>query len=208
LVDPLQGWGDPQGIDPQASPEAPAAWVWEMIVTMELATTRLVLREFSASDYDTVHAYAGDPGVTRFMDWGPNSPEDTVAFLAQVGREATAVPRRSYTLAVVIRADDQLVGAVHLAQTSTEHRRGELGYVLAPSHWRRGYATEAATAILRFGFEELGLHRITATCDPDNVASARVLEKIGMQYEGRLRQHLLIRGQWRDRLTFAALATV
>ena len=173
---------------------------------MELVTSRLVLREFSDSDHEAVHAYSGDPGVTRYMDWGPNSPEDTAAFLAEVRGEANAVPRLSYTLAVVVRANDELVGAVHLGETSREHRRGEMGYVLAQAHWRRGYATEAAAAIVRFGFEEVGFHKIAATCDPDNVASARVLEKIGMQYEGHLRQHLLIRGQWRDRLAFAALS--
>jgi RimJ/RimL family protein N-acetyltransferase len=178
-----------------------------MIVAMELVTSRLLLREFSASDYEAVHAYAADPEVTRFMDWGPNGPEDTVAFLAEVRRAALVVPRLGYSLAVVVCAAGDLVGAVHLGETSRAHRRGEMGYVLAQVHWRMGYATEAATAVLRFGFDEVGFHKITATCDPDNVASARVLEKIGMQYEGHLRRHLLIRGQWRDRLTFAALSS-
>ena len=176
-----------------------------MISEMELVTSRLLLREFAGSDRAAVHGYAGDPAVTRFMDWGPNSREDTVAVLAEVPGEANAVPRSNYTLAVVVRTDDELVGAVHIGETSREHRRGEMGYVLAQAHWGRGYATEAAAAILRFGFDEVGFHRIAATCDPENIASARVLEKIGMQYEGHLRQHLLIRGQWRDRLAFAAL---
>ncbi|NJC82695.1 GNAT family N-acetyltransferase [Planosporangium mesophilum] len=174
---------------------------------MELVTSRLLLREFSESDLDAVHAYAADPEVTRFMDWGPNSPEDTAAFLAEVRQDRQAAPRSAYTLAVVVHATGDLVGAIHLEETSRAHRRGEMGYVLAQPHWRRGYATEAAAAILRFGFDEVGLRKITATCDPDNVASARVLEKIGMQYEGHLRQHLLIRGQWRDRLAFAALSS-
>ncbi|GAA5200040.1 GNAT family protein [Rugosimonospora acidiphila] len=174
---------------------------------MEFVTSRLVLRDFSASDRDAVHGYASDPEVTRFMDWGPNSPRDTVAFLAEAHDEASATPRSNYTLAVVVRANDELIGAVHLGETSGEHRRGELGYVLARSHWRKGYATEAAAAVLDFGFREVGFHKVTATCDPDNTRSARVLKKIGMRYEGRLRQHLLIRGQWRDRLAFAALST-
>jgi [ribosomal protein S5]-alanine N-acetyltransferase len=108
---------------------------------------------------------------------------------------------------VVVRATGNLVGAVHLGETSRAHRRGEMGNVLAQAHWGKGYATEAGAAMLRYGFDEVGFHRITATCDPDNVASARVLEKIGMRYEGQLRQHLLIRGRWRDRLAFAAVAS-
>ncbi|WP_116076569.1 GNAT family N-acetyltransferase [Asanoa ferruginea] len=173
---------------------------------MELVTSRLLLRELTSPDRDAVHGYASDTDVTRFMDWGPNSAADTAAFLADVLREAAAVPRLAYTLAIVVRASGELVGAVHLAVTSGAHRRGEMGYVLAAAEWGKGYATEAAAAILRFGFDEVGLHKVVATCDPDNVASARVLRKIGMRREGHLRDHLLIRGQWRDRLTFAALA--
>ena len=139
------------------------------------------------------------------MDWGPNTSQDTAAFLAETRRAARAVPRRNYTLAVVVRASDELIGAVHLGETSSEHRRGEMGYVLARAHWGQGYATEAGATILRFGFDDVGLHKISATCDPANAASAHVLEKIGMEYEGRLRQHLLIRGQWKDRLAYAAL---
>jgi [ribosomal protein S5]-alanine N-acetyltransferase len=173
---------------------------------MELVTSRLLLREFSGSDHEQVHVYAADPEVSRFMLWGPNRPEETVAFLAGVRAEASAEPRTNYTLAVVVRASGELVGTVHLGETSAEHRRGELGYVLAQAHWGRGYATEAATVVLRFGFTTLNFHKIIATCDPDNVASARVLEKIGMHREGHLRRHVLIRGEWRDRLLFAALA--
>lgn len=173
---------------------------------MELVTSRLLLREFSDSDHDAVHRYAGDTEVTRYMDWGPNSPADTAAFLSVVQSEASAGVRSAYTLAIVVRTNDELIGAVHLGETSSRHRRGEMGYVLARAHWHKGYATEAAAAILRFGFDSVGLHKIAATCDPENVGSARVLEKIGMQLEGYLRQHLLIRGQWRDRLAFAALA--
>ena len=174
---------------------------------MELVTSRLLLRELTETDRDAVHRYAGDPAVTRFMDWGPNRLADTVAFLAESGGAANALPRVSYSLAVVVRASDELVGAVHLGEASSAHRRGEMGYVLAAAQWGKGYATEAAAAMLHFGFDRLRLHKITATCDPDNVASAHVLEKIGMRCEGRLRDHLLIRGQWRDRLTFAALST-
>jgi len=173
---------------------------------MELVTPRLLLREFSESDRHRIHAYAADPEVTRFMDWGPNTPQETVAFLAAVLTEPAAVPRCAYSLAIVVRATDELIGSVRLGETSRPHRRGELGYVLARPHWGMGYATEAAAAVLRFGFGDLGLHRICATCDPDNVASARVLTKVGMRLEGHLHEHLLIRGEWRDRLTFAALS--
>jgi RimJ/RimL family protein N-acetyltransferase len=177
-----------------------------MIGAMEIVTPRLLLREFHAADHQAVHEYAADPAVTRFMDWGPNTPAETVGFLAAVRAEAADVPRSAYSLAIVVRTSSELIGSVRIAETSRVHRRGEMGYVLAQSHWGQGYATEAAAAALRFGFADLGLHRICATCDPDNVASARVLTKVGMRLEGHLHEHLFIRGEWRDRLTFAALS--
>ena len=80
-----------------------------------------------------------------------------------------------------------------------------MGYVFRRDAWGNGYATEAAKALAASGFGQLGMHRIYAHCDVDNVASARVLEKAGMQREGLLRQHMLIRGRWRDSYLYAAL---
>jgi len=121
-------------------------------------------------------------------------------------RPCTATPRQVWALAVVRAADDTMVGACELRVDSPAHRRGSLGYTLARDEWGRGYATEAAAALLRFGFTGLGLHKISATCDPANAGSFRVLEKIGMTLEGQLRDHLSVRGEWRDRLLYAAIA--
>ncbi|MEV4760376.1 GNAT family N-acetyltransferase [Micromonospora sp. NPDC049559] len=174
---------------------------------MELHTTRLLLREFAPADHPPVHAFASDPRVTRFTDWGPNTPEETTTFLREVTHDARALPRTRFGLAVVERAEGLLVGSIELRVTSAAHRRGTLGYALAPSRWGRGYATEAAAALLRYGFDGLGLHKINATCDPDNLGSARVLAKIGMRPEGHLRDQVRTRDGWRDRLLFAALST-
>jgi ribosomal-protein-alanine N-acetyltransferase len=81
-----------------------------------------------------------------------------------------------------------------------------MGYLISPAAQGQGYATEAARALLDFGLAAGGLHRITATCDPENTGSVRVLEKIGMSREGHLHDHFLIRGTWRDRLLYARLA--
>jgi ribosomal-protein-alanine N-acetyltransferase len=149
---------------------------------IELTTTRLRLRRFRPGDLAAVHAYAGDPEVVRHMDWGPNDIADTEHFLA------LAVDPADGTHPFAIEHDGELIGAVELRVTSGVHSRGEFGYVLARRCWGNGYATEA-----------------TATCDPANIASRRVLEKSGLQYEGHLRDYLRIRGEWRDRLLFAAL---
>jgi len=84
-------------------------------------------------------------------------------------------------------------------------READIGYELSPRQWSRGYATEVARAVVRFGFTELGLHRVWLTCIVDNVGSARVLEKLGMRLEGRLRDKEYFGGRWWDTLLYAIL---
>jgi len=170
---------------------------------MELTTERLVLREFAADDVEAVQDYASDPEVCRYVEWGPNSVDATRAFLALAMQESVAEPRETFTFAVTEAG--RLLGAAALVVVSHAHQRGSLGYVLRRDTWGRGLATESARALIRFGFEELGLHRIEATCDPRNAGSARVLEKAGMTQEGRIRDHMLVRAEWRDSLLFAVL---
>ena len=86
-----------------------------------------------------------------------------------------------------------------------ELRRGEIGYLLDLRYWGRGYATEAARAVLDFGFRELDLHRVYATCRPANVASIRVMEKLGMRREAHFRQHRWMKGAWQDSYLYAIL---
>lgn len=105
----------------------------------------------------------------------------------------------------MLPATDDVIGAAGLVVEEVATRSGSIGYVIHPAFWSRGYATEAAARLLQFGFTDLRLHRIWATCRPENRPSARVLEKVGMQLEGQLRDHILIRGQWRDSLLYAAI---
>jgi RimJ/RimL family protein N-acetyltransferase len=171
----------------------------------ELRTERLVLRRFRPEDWGSVHMYGTDPEVVRFMEWGPNTPDETTVWLDRMIEAYDATPQTQFPFAVQRSADGRLVGSVELQIVNEEHRRGELGYVITRDAWGNGYATEAAAALLQFGFEQLGLHRIGATCDPENGGSGRILEKIGMQLEGCLRSFFHIRGEWRDRLVYAAI---
>jgi [ribosomal protein S5]-alanine N-acetyltransferase len=171
----------------------------------ELKTERLRLRAFRPDDWVDVHTYGSDPEVVRFMDWGPNTVEQSRHHTNRASASAAVSPQLTFSYAVERLADGRVIGSVELTMTSLDHRRAEMGYVLAHGAWGQGYATEAAAALAGYGFGALGLHRIAATCDPDNSSSAHVLLKIGMNYEGRLRDYYLIRGQWRDRLAFAAI---
>jgi ribosomal-protein-alanine N-acetyltransferase len=172
---------------------------------MELHTPRLLLRDFTDADFAAVHAYGSDERAVHFMDWGPNTPDESRAFLARKLAAQQVVPRQEYELAIVIRETGRVIGGAGIRLDATRKGSADMGYVYHPDVWGRGYATEAAAALVAFGFDQLKLHRIYATCDPENRASARVMEKIGMRYEGRIRHHLFQKGQWRDSLLYAVL---
>jgi ribosomal-protein-alanine N-acetyltransferase len=174
---------------------------------MELRTQRLLIREFVMDDAADVHAYAGEAETVRYMDWGPNTEAQTLDFLHRKLASQRMLPRAEYELAVVLRESGGVIGGVGLRVSRPEQFAGDIGYVFNPRLWGQGYCTEAAAALLTFGFGELKLHRIYATCDPENRASARVMEKIGMQYEGRLRDFTWEKEKWRDSLVYARLAT-
>lgn len=150
---------------------------------MELDTERLILRPFSNEDAGAVHAYASNIDNVRYMIWGPNDEKDTAAFISECVRKQSETPRRDYDFAVTLKDSGKLIGGcgIYLNPDLTE---GMLGWILHMDYWRQGYMPEAAMALLRLGFEKLGLHRIYATCNAENYGSWRVMEKCGMRREG------------------------
>ena len=114
-------------------------------------------------------------------------------------------PRTAFGLAVVFPKTGTVIGEGGLAIHSQSFRSGELSYIIHPEYWGHGFATEVAFTLLSFGFTTLNLHRLFATCDPRNVASQRVLQKLGMQCEGRMRETLLLRDGWRDSVLYSLL---
>jgi RimJ/RimL family protein N-acetyltransferase len=179
--------------------------VREVSGPVELVGERVVLRELREEDWQAVHRYASDPEVCRFMMWGPNTEEESKAHVRRALETSQLRPRRTFNLAVSLKDSGEVVGCCALVISEAEHREGHIGYSLTRVYWGRGYASEAAKLLVKFGFEALGLHRIFATCDPENRASARVLEKAGMQLEGCMRSHVFVKGRWRNSLLFAIL---
>ena len=167
-----------------------------------LESDRLFLREFGPDDFEAVHLYATDMEVVRYMEWGPNSTEETRAFLTRAQSQASVDPRTTYELAVVEISTGRLVGGIGL---HSQGLQSMLGYCFARSVWGQGYASEAAQLVVGFAFKSLRAHRLWARCDAENSASLRVLEKLGMRREGRLRHECQIRGVWRDTVVCAIL---
>jgi ribosomal-protein-alanine N-acetyltransferase len=178
----------------------------EPMFPVEMTGRRVTLRELTEDDAGEIHACVSHPLVAnRVLD---DSPPDvrTIREAIRTRLAGAAGQRRTqYHLAVVIGG--RLIGSASLAVVSAEHRRGELGYVIHPDWWGRGIATEAAELLLQLGFQTLGLHRIEATTRPDNTASWRLMEKIGMRREGLMRDHMLMHGAWVDSLAYAILET-
>jgi len=173
---------------------------------MEIVTRRLLLRDVATEDEAALHALETDPAMNHYRGGGaPTAEEIRARFQSMLDWQALD-PRPAYVLAVVLPTDGRLIGVVSLTITSRELGQAELGYRLSPDQWGQGYAGEASGALVAFGFESLGLHRIYALCHPENASSRRVMEKLGMQYEGYLRQDFRNRdGSWRDSLLYAIL---
>jgi RimJ/RimL family protein N-acetyltransferase len=172
---------------------------------VQVETARLVLRELEEEDWTALHEVESRPEVARYQSFEPRTAEESRAYVLDTIESAAASPRLTYDLAVVLASGGQLIGRCGLGVTDFELREAVLWYTLHPDHWGRGYTTEAARAMLGFGFGELMLHRIWADCDPRNTASWRVLEKLGMRREGHLIENARIKGEWVDSLIYAVL---
>ena len=170
-------------------------------------TPRLDLRPHRAEDLEDLLVFHGDPEVTRHLPWPVRDREQTRAALdVKLTQGVLPAPGRWLVLAVELRETGHVVGEVLLKWADQAARQGELGFVLSREHQGRGLAAEAAQAVLRLGFEDLGLHRTTAVCVAENAASARLLRRLGMQQEGHLRENVLLDGRWADQLLFGLLA--
>lgn len=163
---------------------------------------RVVLRDFEPEDLDATLAIVGDPAVTWWLSFETRTRATQAQRLAEDIARAQSTPRPDYYLAVVDEAC-LLVGFARLGLGS--HAGGELGYAIREDRWNRGYATEAAGLLVDFGFRELGLHRITASTAPDNLASHAVLARLGFVVEGLQREHVFTNGAWRDSTLYALL---
>ncbi|WP_256444527.1 GNAT family N-acetyltransferase [Terribacillus sp. DMT04] len=98
-----------------------------------------------------------------------------------------------------------MIGSAQLQIISQQNQEGMISYIIHPDYWNKGFATETAQAVLSIGFHKFGLHRISATCAPSNLASAAVLNKIGMSKEGHLREHIQMESGWRDSFLYSIL---
>lgn len=175
---------------------------------MKLQTERLVLQELSLADLNDVHQLHSLPEVDEFNTLGiPESIQTTEILLLDWLEQQKVTPRMSYTFSIRLVQTNHFIGLITLNSGKSNFKIAEVWYKLHPVYWRQGYTNEALTKLLKFAFLDLKLHRIEAGCAVENVASLRVLEKVGMTREGRKRKVLPIRGNWMDNYFYAMLET-
>ena len=172
---------------------------------MQLSTPRLLIRPHRADDWPALYAYVNHPEVLRYRPDGERTPHDLQAHLQHLVAVQQRQPRTSYHFALILLTEKLLIGWCGLSIKDAAGQIAELGYDLDYHHWGQGYATEAARAVVAFGFTQLQLHRIFGECHPANSASQRVMQKIGLSYEGTLRKNVWIKGSWWDTCVYGIL---
>lgn len=170
----------------------------------ELQTERLVLRPFVPDDAPAVVPLVSSREVAATLEAMPHPypPESTLPWIASHAVQAAA--GTAYTWAVTRRDDGTLLAAVSL-QVVRAHQRGVLGYWVGAPFWGQGIMSEAAACVVAHAFTTVDLHRIQAVVLPENIGSVRVLEKLGFQHEGVLRDYVLKWGAWQDRAMYGLL---
>jgi ribosomal-protein-alanine N-acetyltransferase len=159
----------------------------------QIETDRLLLRKMVETDVTALFAILSDPEVIKFTPRQPHqSIEDTRALLHRwiALYEQNEVSRWG----IVHKNHQVVIGVCGFVNWNKINQRGEIAYILARKYWRQGYTTEAIQEVIKFGFGVMGLNRIEALCEPENRGSIRVLEKVNMQYEGRLREYQFDKG--------------
>jgi aminoglycoside 6'-N-acetyltransferase len=171
---------------------------------MIFATRRLIARRLDACDLNAFVAMRNDPEVARYQSWESFSESEGHQFLSDLSGQQLGEPGW-FQFALEDRVTASFVGDCALNIQADDRRLAQIGYSVARPFWSRGYATEAVTELVDFAFRSFSLHRISASADPRNTASCRVLEKAGFRKEAHFRQNIWFKGSWADDVTYAIL---
>jgi [ribosomal protein S5]-alanine N-acetyltransferase len=171
-----------------------------------LITNRLSLRRIKESDAGDMFEYTSNPEVSRFLSWEPHSEiAQTRSYIAKLIEDYSL--NNCYAWAIELTEINKFIGIVRIFDVSFANKRGELSYILNPFFQGKGLVVEAIKAVIEFCFTKVELNRIQARCTPDNYSSERVTQKIGMRYEGTLKEFWVNKGVFADAKIFALTAS-
>ncbi len=168
-------------------------------------TTRLVLTNPKPRDACAIFQYRSSPEVASYQSWHPKSESEVKNFIRRNCRQGFLQASGWHQLGIYLRTSLQLIGDIGIHFLPDDEKQLEIGFTVKPSEQGKGYATEAVRALLDYAFKNLRKHRVTASVDPRNAASIRLLEKIGMRQEGLFRKSIWTGKDWADDLRYALL---
>ena len=170
---------------------------------LPLFTPLLVLRRFNENDLPAFHAYRNDPNLARFQSWEAFNLTEAAAFIREHQARGAGLPGQWLQIAIALRETDALIGDCAFKLHTDDARQATIGVTLAQKYHRHGYAVEAMTCLLNHLFDTMNLHRVVADTDPENAASWKLLERLGLRREGHLKQSLWFKGRWADEYLYA-----
>lgn len=170
-----------------------------------LETERLELRLFNDNDAEDLYEVCSDDLVTKFLAFDTYTSIDDAHKRLEFLKEEYAKLEEPPVWAIVLKETGKVIGSINYLHVKEKHGRAEVGYLLGREYWNRGIMTEALRAVLKFGFEDMGLNKVIVCCDTRNVGSYRVMEKNGLVLEGILRQDRFSKGEFVDIKTYSML---
>ena len=160
-------------------------------------TPRLILRPFRDQDIIPFSSYRSDPEVAKYQGWDtPFTIEQAATFVREMKAKTQGEPSQWYQIAIELKSSGQMIGDCAFHCFADDPTQAEVGFTLARDVHGQGYGTEAVFRLLEYLFVDLNLHCVRANCDPKNIASIRLLQKVGMRHEGCFVESLWLKGEW------------
>lgn len=177
------------------------------ICFMELNTKRLIIRPVSIKDKHALYEYRSNPDIYKYLSFVPTNIKDVEGFIKKCPKEFN-IQGTWFQLGILLKDGQTLIGdvGIHFLETEPENKQVEIGYTMNPKYHNKGYATEALLEIIDYLFTSLKKHRISASIDPANKPSIKLMEKLGFRKEAHFRKSLFFHGEWVDDLVYALLS--
>ena len=175
-------------------------------MVFSLETKRLILDDLTPADLPGLQRISRDPAFRKYVLIWLDTDEQISSFLQHAIEEAQVQERLDYSLAARDKATRTFIGLTFIGIDPELRSTAEVGIVLLPEYCNSGYGSEIMKTYLQFGFENLGMHRVYGKCDELNLASARMMERCGLKYEGTIREHVWLRDHWRSTRYYGMLA--
>ncbi|WP_088013924.1 GNAT family N-acetyltransferase [Gottfriedia acidiceleris] len=170
----------------------------------KLETNRLILRKLTKDDIEEMFLYGSNEEVSKYVSWETHKTlSDTKKFIDFVLNKYENSQVALW--GIQYKGNGKLIGTIDFVWWDQKHKIGEIGYVISQDYWGKGIMTEAAKEVIKFGFDEMELIRIQARCFVENIGSSRVMEKVGMSFEGIIRKGMFVKGKHQDLKMYSIL---